>query len=280
MNFVRTASQKQISPDPVMRSRSVRLARLCAAGIASWAETLMQVACRSAGKNCDRSATSCWQLRLLTSVAVCIAAGLTPVPAFAQAARFATEAEIKKAIDNGQRLLLRKLATEPDAQAALSVVALVKSGVDPKSTAINAVCERLVAHCQSKQYTPGVHHIYEASVSLLALANVDAKLYRPQINVMAQYIISSQGKFGQWHYPNSEEGDTRIDQKPARVAVDGTCRAYQIRASGNRRRRRRKRNSKPVAFANSGSNARRGYSSINRCALRTVSICARRSFGR
>jgi hypothetical protein len=61
-------------------------------------------------------------------------------------------------------------------------------------------------------FTPQQHHVYEAGVSLLALANADPKKYRMQIGVLAKYLIANQGANGQWHYPGSMDGDTSISQ--------------------------------------------------------------------
>lgn len=126
--------------------------------------------------------------------------------------RYATEAQINAAITRAQRELLKRSIAEPNGPAALAVLALLKSGVDPKTSEINRVCEKLAAQASGSIYTPGIHHVYEAGVTLLALANADAKKYRPQIGVIAQYLITSQRQNGQWAYPNSEDGDTSISQ--------------------------------------------------------------------
>lgn len=122
------------------------------------------------------------------------------------------EAEIKRAVEKGQEYLLTHLVHEDDPTCALAVIALLKSGIKPSDQRITTVCDRLAKHCTTSAFLPTKHHIYEAGVTLLALANADPRKYRGQINTIAQYLITHQGKFGQWHYPHDETGDTSITQ--------------------------------------------------------------------
>lgn len=126
--------------------------------------------------------------------------------------RAATDDHIKNAINRAQRLILSRLAGESDSHAALGTIALLKSGMDHKSPEIQKVCERLCTHVKGSIFRPDMHHIYEGAVMLLALANADAKKYRPQIDAIARYLIANQSKDGHWHYPNQMEGDTSISQ--------------------------------------------------------------------
>lgn len=151
--------------------------------------------------------------RLLVLTACCSLACLCPVIGPAQdKANPLVETQIKAAIDQSSLFLLSKLASQSDGPAAIATVALLKSGVKADRPEIKSVCERLCSRITSSNFAPQQHHVYEAGVSLLALANADSKKYRPQIGVLANYLISNQGLNGQWHYPHATEGDTSISQ--------------------------------------------------------------------
>lgn len=151
------------------------------------------------------------RLVLLTSACWAVCVPVSGIQAQGNA-RGATKAQIETAISRAQRMMLSRLAGENDSHAALATIALLKSGMDPKSPEIQKVCDRLCTHVTKSNYNPGMHHVYEAGVTLLALANADPKKYRKEIQVIADYIIANQGKQGQWHYPNAQEGDTSISQ--------------------------------------------------------------------
>lgn len=138
---------------------------------------------------------------------------LPPLHAPAQDnARRLVEMQIKTAIDSACQLILSRVATEADGQAAIGTVALLKAGIKPNAPQIQAVCDRLCSRITNSNFAPQGHHVYEAGVSLLALANTDAKKYRPQIEVLAKYLIANQSANGHWHYPSAMEGDTSISQ--------------------------------------------------------------------
>ncbi len=152
-------------------------------------------------------------IRLSILAAICGMVSLQPTVSRSQDnRRQAVETQIKAAIDRAGQWLLGKIASEQDGQAAIATVALLKSGMKPDTPQIKAVCERLCTRITAVAFTPQQHHVYEAGVSLLALANADPKKYRVQIGVLAKYLIANQGANGQWHYPGSMDGDTSISQ--------------------------------------------------------------------
>ena len=151
--------------------------------------------------------------RLLILTAICGMVCLQPMVSRSQEnRRQAVEAQIKSAIDRASQWLLSRVVNDSDGHAAIATVALLKSGVKPETPQIKSVCERLCSRITTAAFTPQQHHVYEAGVSLLALANADPKKYRPQIGILAKYLIANQGANGQWHYPGSMEGDTSISQ--------------------------------------------------------------------
>lgn len=151
--------------------------------------------------------------RLLTCATICGVGCLQPAVSRAQNDRqLAAAAQIKTAIDKASQLLLSRIVTESDGAAAIGALALLKSGLKADTPQIKSVCERLCTRITRTTFTPQSHHVYEAGVSLLALSNADPKKYRPQIEVLARYLIANQGANGQWHYPSATEGDTSISQ--------------------------------------------------------------------
>ena len=138
---------------------------------------------------------------------------LAPLPVRAQDKGLKpSDARIKAAIDRASQFLLSKVVLETDGPAAVAVIALIKSGTRPDNSQIRIATDKLASRISGSRFIPQVNHVYEAGVSLMALANTDVKKYRPQIEVLAEYIIQNQGPSGQWHYPGSLEGDTSISQ--------------------------------------------------------------------
>ena len=152
------------------------------------------------------------RIQLLVLAAFCGMAFLLPEVSRSQENRRAVEAQIKSAIDRASQMLLTKLVTQSDGEAAIATVALLKSGMKPDNPQIKAVIDRLGTRITRVAFTPQQHHVYEAGVSLLALANADPKKHRAKIEVLAKYLIANQGPHGQWHYPGSLDGDTSISQ--------------------------------------------------------------------
>lgn len=119
---------------------------------------------------------------------------------------------VQRAIELAAAKLLPKLAQEPDAYAALEATALLKVGYKADTPEIRAVCDRICKRIDATNFVDGGHFVYEAGVSLMCLANADAKKYKPQITVLAKFIVANQGIQGQWHYRQAQDGDTSISQ--------------------------------------------------------------------
>jgi hypothetical protein len=134
------------------------------------------------------------------------------VPQARTPVRHEVDERIQGAIDRAAASLLKNLKTETDGYAALEATALLKCGHQPDNPAIREVCNKICSRIDSSKYNAGMHFVYEAGVSLMCLANADAKKYKPQITILAKFIIENQGSLGQWHYRNAPDGDTSISQ--------------------------------------------------------------------
>ncbi len=101
-------------------------------------------------------------------------------------------------------------------EQALAALAMTKCG-RPASDARLAVClKALLARFTSDGYSPGGasdQDLYEASCTAMALANIDPKAYKSQLQFVATYIANRQSSNGCFDYPSrSELGDTSVTQ--------------------------------------------------------------------
>ncbi|HEY2249805.1 MAG TPA: HEAT repeat domain-containing protein [Planctomycetaceae bacterium] len=138
-------------------------------------------------------------------------AGLVPGTAFGQK-KSVTDGEIQAALKRAIASLKPKVNASDDGHSALITMALLKAGVKPDSAEIQVGLERILKRISSHEYKPGMHWVYEAGVSLMALANADAVKYKPQIATIAKFLIEVQQPGGFWDYPSPGFGDTSISQ--------------------------------------------------------------------
>jgi hypothetical protein len=143
----------------------------------------------------------CWALMVLWP----------PAPSLAEG-RKVSEAQIQVAINEAVAHLRQQVANQDGGEGALITMALLKSGLPPDTPEIKKGLEKIKSRIVKDEYKPGTHHVYEAGVSLMALANADAKAYKPQIEAIARYLIGVQRPTGEWDYPSPGTGDTSITQ--------------------------------------------------------------------
>lgn len=136
-----------------------------------------------------------------------------PVTAQQPSKLTAGDPRVQAAIQRGLGYLQRQIGQESIPYAALMTVASLKAGRPANAPEIQSALKRIESRFDSAgRYTPSEHHVYEAGVSLLALANADATGYKPRIETIAQFIIAQQGPQGDWDYPARSTGDTSISQ--------------------------------------------------------------------
>jgi len=135
-----------------------------------------------------------------------------PPPACGQQEKV-TEEQIQTAIQKAVAHLRQSPSMhQGGGEGALVTMALLKSGVPADSREIKFGVTKIVEQVTNGQYKVGQHHVYEAGVSIMALANADAKLYKPQIEAITEYLIYAQRPTGEWDYPTPGNGDTSITQ--------------------------------------------------------------------
>jgi hypothetical protein len=101
-------------------------------------------------------------------------------------------------------------------RGALFAMTLLKAGIPVDAPEIQPLINEVLSRVSSNDFKPASEHegIYEAGVSLMALANADPEKYKPQITAIAQFLISKQNSDGDWDYlgANKTTGDTSISQ--------------------------------------------------------------------
>lgn len=100
-------------------------------------------------------------------------------------------------------------------ETALMALALIKAEVpasDPALKRALALINKRFTDTTLSFERAGGSDIYEASVIILALANLDPIEYRSQIETVARSLISRQNANGSWDYAHRTNGDTSISQ--------------------------------------------------------------------
>lgn len=101
---------------------------------------------------------------------------------------------------------------------SLPAYALLMAGEPVSSPAIQAAVDDVRKRITTERgYTPSndQHHIYEAGVDLMLLAQAGSDIYKPDIDIIAAYVIAKQGSDGSWDYPQRKVGDTSMAQYAA-----------------------------------------------------------------
>lgn len=125
-----------------------------------------------------------------------------------------SDAQIQAAINRGAAFLRSKLTYLDGGRLSLATTALLKSGVPADAPELKAAIQKIAGRISGSRWTPvNLHeHIYEAGVTIMALANADPVEYKRQIELVVAYIIANQGPEGDWDYPQRGTGDTSISQ--------------------------------------------------------------------
>jgi len=151
-----------------------------------------------------------WLPRACALAVVLLLAGLaTP---HVQAAP--TKAQIDEAVKRGADYLKKNSAGGLNGTPGLAAYAMVKAGVPHDDPVVVSILDSLVEKVSTGEYVPTAHHVYEASVDLMALEAADPQRYLKEIETIARYILKQQSAAGYWNYPHLRDdgGDTSITQ--------------------------------------------------------------------
>jgi hypothetical protein len=137
----------------------------------------------------------------------------------AKAAGTVTETQIEQAKQRGITFLRGNVRStgKTGGRAALIAMTWLKAGVSADDPELQPLLEDILTRCAGSTFKPASEHegVYEAGVSLMALANADPEKYKPQITAIANFLIAQQNSEGDWDYPangGKTNGDTSISQ--------------------------------------------------------------------
>lgn len=119
--------------------------------------------------------------------------------------------EVEQAIQRAVRYVTgsRQVA---DQEAGFIVYACLSAGESPDSPFIKALVDNILKKCTGA-YKPLIHHNYEAGVDLMGLVAADREKYKPQIQMIADFLMREQKPYGVWDYATGDsKGDTSISQ--------------------------------------------------------------------
>lgn len=121
--------------------------------------------------------------------------------------------EFEAAIQKGAAYLAGAPGISGGSETGLVAYTLIAAGHQATSPTVKGLLDTLVTRAPAEGYKPGSHHIYEAGVEAMAFAAADREKYKPQIQVIANYLIKEQRAHGGWDYPAQDNGgDTSISQ--------------------------------------------------------------------
>ena len=128
-----------------------------------------------------------------------------------------TDEQIDASIKRGTAFLMGRLGELKEGYSSVTAMSLLKAGHKPTEPPIAAALNKILSQIKGGKFTPGdqATNIYESGVAIMALGSADAKKYKPEIEVLAQYIQSEQYEGGFWDYGNLKNvrsGDTSITQ--------------------------------------------------------------------
>ncbi len=125
------------------------------------------------------------------------------------------QAQADPMIAKGVAFLRGGGGAEGAGECALAVLALSKAEIprtDPALAGLVAIVRKRFSGTLYQPEKGSGAEIYEASVIILALANLDPILYRAEIEAAAQFLIGKQNANGSWDYNGRQAGDTSISQ--------------------------------------------------------------------
>lgn len=158
-----------------------------------------------------RRGVNSWTFWLVVSVVVPSVCLVDVVPC---SAAHPDDPPIKAAIAKGVSFLRTELPKQFGGYNALTVYALLKAKVKPTDPVVAATLTKLANKMtESGEYKAREHHVYEASVDLMALEAADPEKYKSHLAAIVKFLLSEQLPNGSWDYPTKNNmGDTSITQ--------------------------------------------------------------------
>jgi Prenyltransferase and squalene oxidase repeat len=127
----------------------------------------------------------------------------------------AAVAQQDPAVQRGVQFLRAHAGTKNTGESAMMALGLLKAEVPATDGGVQACVAKIKARFEATSYKPELGSgagTYEAAVSAMVLANLDAEGNRPLISAIASFLSSNQNSNGSWDYFGRKQGDTSISQ--------------------------------------------------------------------
>ena len=127
----------------------------------------------------------------------------------------AAVADQDRAVLAGVQFLKGHYAGRGTGETAMIALALLKAEVPPAAPILEACIANLRTRFSSSSYEPQMGPgpgTYEAGVTAMVFANLDASSNRHLIEMVATYLRGRQNANGSWDYSGRTQGDTSISQ--------------------------------------------------------------------
>jgi hypothetical protein len=141
--------------------------------------------------------------------------GILLVASLAALGRASALGQSDPIVDRAVQFLKSSIGSGQSGETALMALALAKAEVPATDPSLQRALGVIMKRFPDSEYRPersGGSELYEASVIILALSNLDAVEYRPLIQSTARYILSRQNPNGSWDYTHRVNGDSSISQ--------------------------------------------------------------------
>ena len=139
---------------------------------------------------------------------------LSFLAAFAPGFPGAAGADQERGVLSGVQYLKGHYAGKPAGETSMIALALLKAEVPPSDPVLQACIATLRTRFTSSSYEPQMpgNGPYEAGVTAMVFANLDASSNRNLIEMVATYLRGRQNGNGSWDYSDRTQGDTSISQ--------------------------------------------------------------------
>lgn len=148
--------------------------------------------------------------RMLTQLVflAVMTASLFQFPCFAFAA---DKSEIQAAIAKGAAHIRSTLGKKSGAAKSFAFLTLLKSGEPSDSPLMQEAVQHVRDKIKDGSYSGAREHIYEAAIDITLLADLDGEKFKPDIQIIASYILEHQNEAGWWTYPPPHTKNGCID---------------------------------------------------------------------
>ena len=122
----------------------------------------------------------------------------------------ATTVEVQTAVAKGAQYLRSIYPMMNGGEKTLVALTIYKADGNKNGRELTTTLNEILAKFDGDTYEYGGDHLYEAGVEATLLSDLDAVKYKPQLQILADVIISEQMDTGGWDYPNGGHGKDSV----------------------------------------------------------------------